>query len=107
MSNRHKHADLIHAWAEGAEIQGRANDDCNWIDLHPTRLTWADNVEYRIKPEKKPDVVRYVVMMGQDDREVIVSTAAFKQNVISGKMWQIKIVRDGETGELISAEVLK
>jgi len=99
---RHKHADLIHAWAEGAEIQFKGVD--TWHDCSPI---WSGVKEYRIKPEKKPDVVRYVVMMGQDDREVIVSTAAFKQNVISGKMWQIKIVRDGETGELISAEVLK
>jgi hypothetical protein len=102
MSNRHRHADLIHAWAEGAEIQGRANDDCNWIDLHPTRLTWADNVEYRIKPEKKPDVVRYYYgeylatakFFGRDEEHRVPNDC-------------LRLTFSGETGELLSAEVLK
>lgn len=43
----HKHADLIHAWADGAEIQFK---DCagDWNDID--KPTWCSNVEYRIKP---------------------------------------------------------
>jgi hypothetical protein len=105
MSNRHCHADLIHAWAEGAEIQGRANDDCNWIDLHPTRLTWADNVEYRIKPEKKPDVVKYgLAKLTEHGNYFDVFDAG---RLVSEAQANCKLTFSGETGELLSAEVLK
>lgn len=46
---RHKHADVIHAYAEGAEIQykdGMASSD--WTDIADPR--WFSNFEYRIKP---------------------------------------------------------
>lgn len=50
----HKHADLIHAWADGAEIQTK--DSSGWRDnLFPL---WADDREYRIKPAEK--VVRWL-----------------------------------------------
>ena len=47
-NKRHKHADLIHAWAEGAEIQWKFNNE--WIDCDPE---WDDCEEYRIKPKTK------------------------------------------------------
>jgi len=104
---RHKHADLIHAWADGAEIEARNYNYGPWHSLKGADcITWDKSCEYRIKPTPKPDVVRYVVMMEQVDREVVVSTSHCKQNVVSGAMWQIKVVRDGETGKLIKAEVL-
>ena len=45
---RHKHADEIIAWANGAEIQLYHTDTEKWVDA-PTPL-WFD-CEYRIKPE--------------------------------------------------------
>lgn len=43
---RHKHCEVIKAWAEGAEIQSKDND--RWMDtISPT---WHPNNEYRIKP---------------------------------------------------------
>lgn len=51
MSQRHKHADLIHAWAEGAEIQLRKNFG-DWIDLHNNVPSWNSDYEYRIKPKE-------------------------------------------------------
>jgi hypothetical protein len=56
-----KHAELIRAWADGAVIQywndiGRA---C-WIDCEDDRPEWYGNVQYRVKPEKLPDEVRYM-----------------------------------------------
>jgi hypothetical protein len=50
MSNRHKHADLIHAWAEGKEIQYYSKNANEWIDLD--QPSWHLCDEYRIKPEK-------------------------------------------------------
>ena len=43
-----KHAALIHAWADGAEIQGKSGD--HWDDCD--NPTWFDCEEYRIKPKK-------------------------------------------------------
>lgn len=47
MSKRHKHADLIHAWAEGAEIQKFCGD--GWYNDSDTP-EWFEDCEYRIKP---------------------------------------------------------
>lgn len=45
MGARHVHADLIHKWCEGAEIQVKGCD--GWEDVVPT---WRPNNEYRLKP---------------------------------------------------------
>lgn len=45
---RHKHADMIHAWAEGAEIQVRRDSGGVWADER--NPSFLDFNEYRIKP---------------------------------------------------------
>jgi len=53
---RHKHADLIHEWAEGAEIEFYDHSVDQWKpSLHPT---FSTNCDYRIKPTPEPDVVK-------------------------------------------------
>lgn len=47
---RHKHADLIHAWAEGAEIQYH-DLFTGWEDIEEPGF--YENDEYRIKPKTK------------------------------------------------------
>jgi len=51
---KHKHAELIKAWADGAEIERWINQDYEWKNdsLYPT---WDERDIYRIKP-KKPEV---------------------------------------------------
>ena len=49
---RHKHADLIHAWAEGAEIECAGISSGVWYPS--TNPNWAESSEYRIKP-KEPE----------------------------------------------------
>lgn len=49
---RHPHADLIVAWAEGAEIEWYDGDHGAWF-LVP-QPSWNPNQPYRVKP-KKPD----------------------------------------------------
>jgi len=92
---RHKHADLIHAWAEGAEIEGRSYLGDAWVSLAGCdTVMWAKDSEYRIKPEKKPDVVitEYVDSNGNRIR--------------SGWTPNLKLTFCGETGKLIKAEIL-
>jgi len=50
----HKHAVLIHAWAEGAEIESKQNGTGVWIScLNPN---WLTNKEYRKKVPFKPSL---------------------------------------------------
>ena len=90
---RHKHADVIIAWANGAQIQLYHHSRGEWIDtLDPS---WLECTKYRIKPEPKPDVVmRY----GADRRGI------YKEPVGD---FNLKLTFDGETGKLKAAEVLK
>lgn len=45
---RHKHADVIIAWANGAEIQYRENRCNSWEST--TAPYWSERCEYRVKP---------------------------------------------------------
>ena len=90
---KHKHYDLIVAWANGAKIQylsynlecaelkrlglGKNCETRVWLDC-VNSPNWYTDFEYRIKPEPKPDCVTY-----------------------------LKLIRDGETGKIKSAEVIK
>lgn len=100
---KHKHCELIKAWADGAEIEERFQDvyaGKEWSEWEDFDGEWRESVfyEYRIKPEPKPDVVTYMnPLLNGDWRE-------YSTPMCSGS---IKIIRDGETGELKSAEVLK
>jgi len=47
MNKPHKHAALIKAWADGAEIQYREHGDVPWKDTEPA---WVIRYQYRIKP---------------------------------------------------------
>ena len=88
---KHKHAELIKAWADGAEIQIK-DKQTGWEDLCYTP-SWRNDFEYRIKPEPKPDVVEDTDLWrtnGYDMTEV----------------GRFRLTFDGETGKLKSAEVL-
>lgn len=53
----HKHAELIKAWADGAEIQHYNQTYGHWEDSDPR---WSESRQYRIKPEEKKPVVRWL-----------------------------------------------
>ena len=90
----HKHAELIKAWADGADIEYFDHEE-GWINqLHPA---WYVDTEYRIKPEPKHDVVRYTT----------ISQYAMGIWTEKNPHDNLKLTFDGETGELKSAEVLK
>ena len=92
MKTPHKHAELIKAWADGAEIETlRCRITNNWclVDVP----VWYVNSEYRIKPEPKLDVVAYIEV-----RHVFSATQKPNHN--------LQVTFDGETGKLKSAEVI-
>jgi len=54
MREQHKHAEIIHAWAEGYTVQKKHKLCCDknyakWVDCDSTPL-WFEDEEYRIKP---------------------------------------------------------
>ena len=52
---KHKHAELIKAWADGAIIEWKFAD-CNDEWRLAQNPTWNTDCEYRIKPELKPEI---------------------------------------------------
>ena len=64
----HKHAALIKAWAEGAEIERKAQfsngTSEKWISCKTPH--WWDDYVYRIKPEPTPDVTQYVCIKSSE-----------------------------------------
>ena len=97
----HKHAELIKAWADGAEIQYKQIGG-EWITEEPL---WCEEYEYRIKPEQKPDVLKnFMFVEKMACAYTFIDVTGLPRN--EGEQW-IRVYMDGETGELKSAEVLK
>jgi hypothetical protein len=93
MKTPHKHAALIKAWADGAEIEKRVGNE--W-DKHEWCDIWAHDSEYRIKPTPKPDIV-----------ERFMAYAVQRPSAV--EHWEkanLKLTFDGETGKLKSAQVI-
>ena len=91
---KHKHAELIHAWADGAKIETRPYSDAGWFPVEEPH--WHLTREYRIKPEPKPDVVSYIYARGGHFCEERY-----------GEHHNLKLTFDGETGKLKAAEVIE
>ena len=91
----HKHAELIKAWADGAEIECLVQPSNKW-ELREQPI-WSVDSTYRIKPQQKHDLI---------------SVQSVQWNFFSNSVWwqgckaNLKLTFDGETGELKSAEVL-
>lgn len=97
MNKPHKHAAIIKAWADGAEIEYLPSNSLIW---HPIKAPcWEGDGDYRIKPKPpKPDVVRYVCAATQG------------MGPVTEKKWwadNLKLTFDGETNKLKAAEVLQ
>lgn len=92
----HKHAELIKAWADGAEIE---TWDCGhwYLNKNPD---WSDSrYEHRIKPEPKPDVIK--------ETHIVYEFECNDWTLHPTKKPNIRFYFDGETGKLKSAEVIK
>ena len=96
MNKPHKHAALIKAWADGAEIEYLPSDSLIWYTVNVP--LWDEDAYYRIKSEPKPDVVMY----GYADTKGI-----WRVSIYRGDGDNIKATFDGDTGKLKTAEVLQ
>lgn len=107
-SKPHKWAKEIKAWADGAEIEYRvvtaAGGWSPWCFAGKTP-SWTNNstFEYRIKPEKKPDLVL--------TRKLTQNTDGLALFAVGSVDWlpelgNLKLTLDGETGKLKAVELL-
>lgn len=103
MNTPHKHADVLRAIADGKAVQWQSEDFLGgWHDFYPTGVITPlthQRHNWRIKPEPKPDVVRYGwITESTGCAEPICQHSSQHANA--------RFVIDGETGKLKSAEVL-
>lgn len=102
---KRKHSELIKAWADGARIQCLSQPFNEWIDVNHNP-SWRDDREYRIKPEPKPDIVKHI-HFDADSQLSEIFIGDDLENKHSHWDLHLKVVIDGETGKLKSAEVIK
>jgi hypothetical protein len=94
MNKPHKHAALIKAWADGAEIEFLLSGSSIWAGVKSP--SWDGDGDYRIKP--KPDVVMYGYAC---------NNGVWRVSLYRGDGNNLKLTFDGDTGKLKAAEVIK
>ena len=89
---KHKHAEVIKAWADGASIEFKSKN--GWSLCNDPG--WDVNLEYRVAPTPKPDVVKDLV-------------AWFTTRIVihEGETSNLRLTFSGETGKLKAAEVIE
>jgi hypothetical protein len=95
---KHKHAEVIKAWVDGAEIEAFDHHIKKWFVVkHPI---WESDMEYRVKPTPKPDIVLYTRISN-------CGVAYFDKykNINAGH--NLKVTICGNYGWLIAAEVIE
>lgn len=99
----HKHAELIKAWADGAEIQYEKGKG-TWIDMDYHSLAWHPECKYRIKP--KEPVVRYARLnKSQESTSHLGKFTYVHLHECLVEDWDnVKATFDPDTGKLISVE---
>lgn len=102
MKTPHVHAELIKAWADGAEIERFDSSSQSWEPPYGKNPAWNVEVKYRIKPEPKPDYVYFATFDTVEGQEVLDSNITSWKSVMDS----LRLTFDGETGKLKSAEVL-
>ena len=97
---KHKHAEVIKAFVDGVKCELEVHTKWYSID-NLTQFDIWDKV--RIKPEPKPDVIGYAKVYDSNPMVTYVSLSSPQLDADNN----LKLIWDGETGKLKSAEVIK
>lgn len=96
MKQPHKHAEVLRAIADGKEVQWYDARTAEWGKPRGyTPLTYPE-LEWRVMPEPKPDVVESLFVMP-------LATGQTRNDIPHN----LRLTFDGETGKLKNAEVLE
>lgn len=95
----HKHADVLRAIAEGKPVEWKTKGAQNWLSWLGLGLNPIDHAHYdwRVKPEPKPDVVRYWGVSEQIGYESFEKAIGEMKHFGSSHM--VKLTFNAETGE--------
>ena len=88
---KHIHYDTIMAWANGASIEMRDILTETWHDVDSP--SWYGSIDYRVKPQPKPDLVREAFIVNSlSAGPMLYAASPSEANCV--------FVFDGETGKL-------
>ena len=90
----YKHADLIKAWADGAEIETKL-DDGDWFKLD--NPIFFNNYDYRIKPTPVPNISMFAYL----------NASGIYYGINMPGKFNVKVTFDGTTKELIAVEIIE
>ena len=100
---KHKHAEVIKAFVDGIECEWFDSLNNKWQLIRELKeFDWGVG-NARIKPEPKPDVIGYAKVY--DSNPMVTYVSLSSTQLFSDD--NLKLIFDGETGKLKSAEVIK
>ena len=103
MKTPHKHAAIIKAWADGAEIEFFHRISGVWC---PAPMpSWDEYTPYRIKPAPKPDIVENTTIYRNLNRQFDFQRTC-GERFTESRIADVRLTFDGETGKLKAAEIL-
>ena len=85
MGNKHKHYDVIVAWAAGEEIQVMFTPSEGWVDT--SKPKWHEEFEYRIKPKIVKRVGWVVLPEFADERDRLVTKEIYPTVALAMNEW--------------------
>lgn len=92
----HKHAELIKAWADGAEIECRTNISSGWISADTPR--WYEGTEYRLAKKPPPDQIFFT--------EITIHGVAAWSKERNELIDNVCLIFDGENYKLKKVKIL-
>lgn len=100
MNKPHKHAEIIKAWADGAEIEfSYGNEKWHQID----KPTWDPFIKYRVKPENS---VLYYNMYSKSIGNYYESIERARNASDGPIVAFLKVTRNTEQNKILSVEVI-
>jgi len=97
---KHKHHEAIKAFADGKRCSWWDNVNQHWHQIRSLQeFDWCETVQ--VDPEPKPDIVDYLSVSNKSAQDLV------KLNWVKFDTANLRLTWDGETLELIDAEVIK
>lgn len=107
MKQPHKHAEVLRAIADGKEVQFKNQISGAWVETNHVNLNPITHpeLEWRVKPEPKPDVVLYSIAHPLTTNNLGNVSNAYPLP----ERWEpnLRLTFDGDTCKLKNAEVLE